>query len=751
MATHYNEPVDVASSSLTEEGAVFGGEKNLVKGLDNLIRLYDPEVIGISTTCLAETIGEDTAGIVARYAEARPDLKAKIITVQSAGYEGTQFEGFFRTLRALVEQVEPDFCPNGKINIVTNMISPADTRWLKDLVAGMGLSAIFLPDLSENLDGGIAGEYERLPSGGVSLAEIGEMAGARATVEISSYFDEAYSPGAYLEETYGVPLHRTGLPVSLADMDALIALLEQLGGKVTERIRAARARRLDAMVDGHKYNAQVRAAVFGEPDFVLAVSRLLTENGALTAVAACGGPCAGFAAPVREALAEVETFHLGENPVILEAADFSEIEEVALAQGVNVLVGSSDGRRISEKTGIPLVRCAFPVHDFVGGQRVRTLGYEGGLALLDQITNAVIGGIESRFRGELKARYFRVPGKSALPDAADGIRRIGPAQGGLHGTVAVLGTADVAAKGHPCFCECSGARGARIHLPVAPACNISCGYCIRKYDCVNESRPGVTSMVLSPQAALERYLLAKEKIEDLTVVGIAGPGDALANPEQTLETLRLIREVDKDVLFCVSTNGLALPQYVDELADLGLSHLTVTVNAVNVQVGARIYRYVDFLGERYTGTAAAALLLANQWAGLLRARALGMAVKINTVMLPGINDGHLEEIARAAKDAGCVLHNIMPHIPVAGSALARAGAADGAEVDRLRAACERHLPQMRHCAHCRADAAGPLGHDVNLDDSEEKGREDGYTEISRVPVYGDETARRRERYVSHAR
>ncbi|MDR3363503.1 MAG: hypothetical protein LBS91_00910 [Clostridiales Family XIII bacterium] len=406
MATHYNEPVDVASSSLTEEGAVFGGEKNLMKGLDNLIRLYDPDVIGVPTTCLAETIGEDTEGIVARYVEAHPGLRVKIVTVASAGYSGTQFEGFFRTLRALVSQTEPDAAPNGKVNIVTNMISPADTRFLKALVSGMGIDAIFLPDLSENLDGVHKEAYDRLPMAGTSLAEIAQMAGATCTIEMSSFFDPSYSPGQFLLEKYGVPLRRTALPVSLRDTDRLIALLSLAGGIVTDGIEKERGRFLDAMVDSHKYNAQARAAVFGEPDFVFAVCRLLVENGAMPVVAATGSVCPSFREMLEPELAGLAGFHLGEKPVALDDCDFAEIESYVKKLGVNVLVGNSDGRRIAEAAQVPLVRCAFPVHDHVGGQRIRTLGFEGGLMLLDRITNAVISGVETTFRRELYEKYY---------------------------------------------------------------------------------------------------------------------------------------------------------------------------------------------------------------------------------------------------------------------------------------------------------------------------------------------------------
>ncbi|MDR3305368.1 MAG: radical SAM protein, partial [Clostridiales Family XIII bacterium] len=686
MATHYNEPVDIASSSLTEEGAVFGGEKNLMKGLGNLIRLYDPDVIGVSTTCLAETIGEDTAGIVERYAEEHPELRAKIITVASAGYSGTQFEGFFRTLRALVEQTEMDAAPNGKVNIITGMISPADMRILKALTRSMGIDAIFLPDLSENLDGVHKEVYERLPMEGTSLDEIAKMAGAKCTIEISSFVDPAYSPGQYLSDTYGVPLYRTALPVGLRDTDRLAALLSDSGiggGTIPAEIEKARGRALDAMVDSHKYNAQVRAAVFGEPDFVFSVCRLLAENGALPLIAATGSVCAGFRDRVALELAGLSDFHLAESPVILDESDFAEIEAYAKKSKVNVLIGSSDGRRIAEETGIPLVRCAFPVHDYVGGQRIRTLGYEGGLMLLDQITNAVISGVENSFRGELYKSYFSA-GSPEAPRPGIGEK-----------------------KEHPCFGD-SGGKAARIHLPVAPRCNIKCNYCVRNYDCPNESRPGVSSGILTPRAALARYLRAKGEIAHLNVVGIAGPGDALADADRTLETLRLIRAADPDVMFCLSTNGLLLPYYIDALAEVGLTHLTVTVNATDPKIGAQIYEYVEQDGVKYAGESGAAMLLANQLAGIARAKVLGIIVKANIVMLKGVNDAHIPEAARRVKAAGCALVNIMQMIPVRGSAFEHLGSASDEEISAIRRRCEEILPQMYHCRRCRADAAGAL-------------------------------------------
>jgi MoaA/NifB/PqqE/SkfB family radical SAM enzyme len=132
-------------------------------------------------------------------------------------------------------------------------------------------------------------------------------------------------------------------------------------------------------------------------------------------------------------------------------------------------------------------------------------------------------------------------------------------------TVELARSIEEKTKSHPCYS--GGCQNARIHLPVAPACNISCNYCNRKFDCVNESRPGVTSEVLSPKKAVERFKKVKSKLGNLKVVGIAGPGDALANFENTRQPLELIREIDPDITFCLSTNGLMLPYYAAVYSD----------------------------------------------------------------------------------------------------------------------------------------------------------------------------------------
>jgi nitrogen fixation protein NifB len=265
---------------------------------------------------------------------------------------------------------------------------------------------------------------------------------------------------------------------------------------------------------------------------------------------------------------------------------------------------------------------------------------------------------------------------------------------------------------HPCF-TCGASSHARIHLPVAPKCNIQCNYCVRKFDCINESRPGVVSKILSPEEAAARYDEVKKKLPNLTVVGIAGPGDALANFDEVKKTLTLIRQTDPQVTFCLSTNGLMLPFYANHLISLGVSHVTVTVNTLNADTGAKIYHHVTYLGKTYVGTEGAAILIENQLSGIRYLSSMGIVVKVNIVLLKGINEDQIEDIVRSVKACGCKITNIMKFIPVEGSAFENMEAIGGAELAQIRKKCEPILTQMYHCKQCRADAIGTLDKDIS--------------------------------------
>ncbi len=257
---------------------------------------------------------------------------------------------------------------------------------------------------------------------------------------------------------------------------------------------------------------------------------------------------------------------------------------------------------------------------------------------------------------------------------------------------------------HPCFGGHKNNVG-RIHLPVSPGCNIACRFCDRVIN-DTENRPGVTSKVITPQESIEVLEKALKVCPEITVAGIAGPGDTLAT-DYALQTFRLIKEKFPKLIKCMSTNGLLLYEKADEIIDVGIDSLTVTVNAVEPEIEAKLNKYIIYHGKRYEGVEAAQLLIENQLKGIEKVASVGTTVKINTVLVPGINDEHIETIAKTVKEAGASIYNIIPLIPQ--YELKDVPAPVCAQIDAARTAAGKHIDVFRHCQHCRADAVGVPG------------------------------------------
>ena len=279
-------------------------------------------------------------------------------------------------------------------------------------------------------------------------------------------------------------------------------------------------------------------------------------------------------------------------------------------------------------------------------------------------------------------------------------------------------------KNHPCYSEEAHHHFARMHVAVAPACNIQCNYCNRKYDCANESRPGVVSERLTPEQAAKKVLAVASTIPQMTVLGIAGPGDPLANPEKSFKTFELIAKTAPDIKLCISTNGLTLPDHVEELKKYNVDHVTITINMIDPEVGAKIYPWIFYNHKRYTGVEGAKILTERQLQGLEMLTEAGILCKVNSVMIPGINDQHLIEVNKAVKSRGAFLHNIMPLIsaPEHGTVFGLNGqrGPSAQELKALQDNCEGEMNMMRHCRQCRADAVGLLGEDRSAEFTTEK-------------------------------
>lgn len=392
IISHFREPMDIASSSLGEKHAIYGGGPNLKQGLKNVMNKYGPRLIGVATTCLTETIGDDVPMFVKEFIQEyrqsgqEADLP-RIVTVASPSYHGTHMEGFHWAVRALVEQLAAEAAPTGALNIFPGFVSPADIRYLKEILADFGLAGVIVPDISETLDGPIQAEYAKIPAGGTPLEDLVRMGGSRASLEFGASLKHQETAGKFLERRFGVGLHQLGLPLGLRETDLLFSLLEIISGRPTpEKHALERGRLLDAFVDGHKYVFAKRAVVYGEEDLVVGLSAFLAEIGVHPVLCASGGNTGRL----TEAITAVTADLLPELPVIRGGVDFHDIALEARELAPDLLVGHSKGYHLAKKWRIPLIRVGFPIHDRFGGPRIVHLGYRGAQQLLDTIINAVL-------------------------------------------------------------------------------------------------------------------------------------------------------------------------------------------------------------------------------------------------------------------------------------------------------------------------------------------------------------------------
>ncbi len=388
IISHFNEPIDIASSSLGEKHAVYGGAANLKLGLNNVIKKYHPKLIGVATTCLTETIGDDVKMILHEYLQEHCDdaTLPKIVSVSTPSYSGTHMEGFHAALQAVVEQMSKPGEKNTCVNLLPGFVSAADLRYLKRLFKDVNCDLTILPDYSDTLDGPAINEYPLIPEGGTPLKAIEAMGCSKATIEFGRTLD-LQTAGTSLEKRCNVALHRLGTPIGIRETDAFFSTIEKItGSEIPAEYSQARGRLIDAMVDGHKYIFGKRAVVYGEEDLVVGLTSFLAEIGIQPVLCASGGRSGNLAGAVSAVLDGLPC----EAPEIHEDVDFYDIEQRAKELQVDLLVGHSKGYTFARKHNIPLVRVGFPIHDRMGGQRILHLGYHGAQMLFDTITNTII-------------------------------------------------------------------------------------------------------------------------------------------------------------------------------------------------------------------------------------------------------------------------------------------------------------------------------------------------------------------------
>jgi nitrogenase molybdenum-iron protein NifN len=396
--SHFREPLDIASSNFTEAAAIFGGRDNLFTALDNVSRAYKPAAIGVTSTCLSETIGEDVPLYLKQY-EAERARGARnngteapaIFYASTPSYRGTHMDGFHEAIYAAVKTVTHNAPPAGeknRLNIVSGFVSAEDLRELHSIAASFGAPYTLLPDYSESLDGPSWAEYQKLPEGGTRIEDIRGMTAAAGTLYPGRAAAAEHDAGEYLAKNFGVPLFRAELPVGIENCDTFFSSLEEITGtSVPEVWTRQRGRLIDAYIDGHKYCNGKKAIVYGEEDFVVCLAGFLDEIGVVPLIAATGARSSTFAPRIRAALKNART-----ETLVMDGADFSGILEAAREADLqpDFIMGHSKGLYLARGLGVPLLRCGFPIHDRIGGQRILHIGYRGTLNLFDLVCNTLM-------------------------------------------------------------------------------------------------------------------------------------------------------------------------------------------------------------------------------------------------------------------------------------------------------------------------------------------------------------------------
>lgn len=382
LISHFREPVDIASSSFSEETAIFGGGDNLNEAIKNIITQYNPEAIGIATSCLSETIGDHLDNLIYFI---RNKVSCLLIPVSTPSFKGSHVIGFHDTITALVKTSCKEESQSGHLFIEPPILSPADLRLIKSLCNEFKIEPVLITDYSETLDSGVWDHYIPIPEGGTPVSIIKEAASKK-----SVYFDlgseRANCAGNFLHENFGTTYCKLDTPIGIEATDFFInALINITGNEIPESVKKARNRCVDSYIDAHKYVSGIRAVIFGDEDIVPSIAAFCCEIGIIPVVCASEGK---IKAEIEKRLVSSQR----DNVTILEDTDFGTIETAVKECRPDIMIGTSKGNHISIKYDIPLLRIGFPVHDRIGASRMLHCGYEGAMFLLDSIVNILLSG-----------------------------------------------------------------------------------------------------------------------------------------------------------------------------------------------------------------------------------------------------------------------------------------------------------------------------------------------------------------------
>jgi nitrogenase molybdenum-iron protein beta chain len=381
LSRHYREPSIAATSSFTEDSVVFGGRKNLTEAIENIIKLYNPDVIGISTTCSSETIGDDVRAFMEGIkAKAFFDPKVKVLVASTPSYTGSHVTGYDNAVKSITETLPMKGEPNGKLNVIPGFIEPGDIREIKKILKMMRVASIVFPDTSDVFDAPLTPDSGGLyPPGGTTIPDLVDTANSTGTIALSR---TAGSAGAtILKGKFGVPAIIGPMPIGIRNTDSFVMHVSTLAGApIPRELDEERGRLVDMMTDAHPHFHGKTVALFGDPDTVVGLVGMLKDLGMVPAVALTGSPDAQFVNEIRALAPDCEAI----------VGDLFLLHQKLKNRSVDLLIGNSFGKYISRAEDTPLVRIGFPITDRANLHYFPVVGYAGAARLVEIIGNTLL-------------------------------------------------------------------------------------------------------------------------------------------------------------------------------------------------------------------------------------------------------------------------------------------------------------------------------------------------------------------------
>ncbi len=388
LTRHYKEPVMAATSSFTEGSSVFGGQANLLQALANIFEIYEPEIVAVHSTCLSETIGDDLAQITAK---ARTDGKVPegkhVVQAPTPSYVGSHVTGFANMVKGFVDYFA--FKTDEKkrqVNIFPGWVEPADMRELKRMIGLMKIKSVMLPDTSDVLDAPMTGKHEMYPKGGTTIKEMASMGESMYSLALGEWASR--DAAVHLENKCKVPFATLDLPIGLKATDRFITELSKRGVEsVPQSITDERGRLVDSIIDMQQYFFGKRVALWGDPDHLIPLTEFLVDLGMKPVYIVSGTPGKAFNKRMEKILGEkVPEAKFQNGP----QADMYLMHSWIKDEGVDLLIGNTYGKYIARDENIPFVRYGFPIIDRFGHSHFPTVGYMGGMRLLEKILGALM-------------------------------------------------------------------------------------------------------------------------------------------------------------------------------------------------------------------------------------------------------------------------------------------------------------------------------------------------------------------------